>query len=228
MTPPRSAPTGRRTRGGPVQPPLPGPRPSRAPTVLPDRRTGRRAASLASRPPPLTATPMLGLVPPTSDAWTSRGDRDGTRPAHAANADANTCCGATGAPPASPSGRCADARSAPGRWLADLAELASVSMCHLRGIRGRRRDVTPDTSRPALRRSSCLRAWPLLSLSGWCSSHRRFEGHQALVPSSRFTRVARGRATATCPCQWEPKSAPGSGSEKCAGVGSVSGSGGGS
>jgi hypothetical protein len=45
-----------------------------------------------------------------------------------------------------------------GRRLADLAELASVSMCHLRGIRCRRRDVTPDTSRPALRRSSCLPA----------------------------------------------------------------------
>jgi hypothetical protein len=51
-------------------------------TVLPDRRTGRRVAPLASPPPPLTATPMLALAPPTSDA--------------------------------SPSGRCADARSASG------------------------------------------------------------------------------------------------------------------
>ena len=63
MTPPRCAPTGRRTRGGPVLPPFRAPRRSRAPTVLPDRRTGRRVAPLASRPPPLTATPMLGLVP---------------------------------------------------------------------------------------------------------------------------------------------------------------------
>jgi hypothetical protein len=158
MTPPRCAPTGRRTPRGPGLAPLPGPRPSRAPTVLPDRHTGRRVAPLASRPPPLTATPMLALVPPTSDAWTSRGDREGTRPAHAANADANTRGWATGAPLASPSGRCADARSAPGAGSLTSPSSRASRCATCAGSEAGGATLRLTRHRPALRRSSCLPA----------------------------------------------------------------------
>jgi hypothetical protein len=97
--------------GARSSPPFRAPAPSRAPTVLPDRHTGRRVAPLASPPLPLTATPMFALVPPTSDALTSRGIEAARGPL-TRRAQTRTRGWATGAPPASPSARCAAARSA--------------------------------------------------------------------------------------------------------------------
>jgi hypothetical protein len=130
-------------------------------TVLPDRRTGRRVAPLASPPPPLTATPMPALAPPTSDA--------------------------------SPSGRCADARSASGAGsLTSPSSRASrCATCAGSEAGGATSRLTRPARAPAIVVSARV---TLLSLSGWCSSHRARSSRRGRTCSRRWAIYLRSPA----------------------------------